>query len=764
MRMLSILAICLALSYCAAGAGSPPDSGDIHGCVLTASGTGIPGVSVTIESNSPQPLACLVSGDGGVFHAGGLPAGAYRVRACLQGFEPAVAEGVVVSAGQGASVNLSLGRLAFAESVTVTATVPGTGLEYASIRDSGARDVGEALPEVAGVWMQRRGAIGNDVSIRGQHNDNVAVLIDGAPLHGACPNRMDPPAFHVDFAEVERVEVGKGPFEVATPGAVAGVLNVVTAAPVEGLHGRLSMSGGRFGYVNPAAAVSYGQDRWALLGGYSWRRSGVYQDGGGKPFTDVTNYLPGAEDLDAFDIQTGWLQASLEPFEGHVLELGGTRQMAEEVLYPGLQMDAVSDDADRLNLRYNIRDGFGPLGVFRFQAYGNRVRHWMTDSQRTSGLSTPRGYSMGTDAESATYGGRITSSRAALRFGLEASRRSWDTVTVMARSGYTPQASIPDVISDNAGGWLSWEHSFADQVRLRMGGRFDYGRSAAAPGLANTNLYWAYQNSRSTKSVDLLPSGFISATWGLAGLVEVQAGLGHSARLPDPQELFFALKRMGSDWVGNPALKPTRMTGLETGARFRQGALTAAITAYYQFLTDYITVYSQPRRNPVPGIMNTAARSYGNVPARIWGSEADLALALGDRWFLSGDLAWVTGRKSIDNSLGLESTCLAEIPPLTAHARLRYDTGRFFGQLEAEAATGQDRVDTDLQEQPTPGYGIINFSVGGEYKAFRAVLTIDNLTDRQYWEHFSYRRDPFASGARVPEPGLGVSVNVQYRF
>jgi len=32
---------------------------------------------------------------------------------------------------------------------------------------------------------------------------------------------MDPAAFHVDFAEVDRVEVGKGPFDVKTRGPSA---------------------------------------------------------------------------------------------------------------------------------------------------------------------------------------------------------------------------------------------------------------------------------------------------------------------------------------------------------------------------------------------------------------------------------------------------------------------------------------------------------------------------------------------------------------
>ena len=54
--------------------------------------------------------------------------------------------------------------------------------------------------------------------LRGLQSRDLNVLIDGQRVYGACPNHMDPAAFHVDFAEVDRVEVGKGPFDVKNQG------------------------------------------------------------------------------------------------------------------------------------------------------------------------------------------------------------------------------------------------------------------------------------------------------------------------------------------------------------------------------------------------------------------------------------------------------------------------------------------------------------------------------------------------------------------
>ena len=68
----------------------------------------------------------------------------------------------------------------------------------------------------------------------------------------------------------------------------------------------------------------------------------------------------------------------------------------------------------------------------------------------------------------------------------------------------------------------------------------------------------------------------------------------------------------------------------------------------------------------------------------------------------------------------------------------------------------QDEVDIDLEEEPTPGYGLVNLRGGIRWRQWRTQLVLENLLDRTYSEHFSYQRDPFRSGTVVPEPGRRV--------
>ena len=73
-------------------------------------------------------------------------------------------------------------------------------------------------------------------------------------------------------------------------------------------------------------------------------------------------------------------------------------------------------------------------------------------------------------------------------------------------------------------------------------------------------------------------------------------------------------------------------------------------------------------------------------------------------------------------------------------------------------------MDADLQEVPTPGWGIVNLKAGGNVAGFNVTAGLANLFDRLYYESLSYQRDPYRSGLKVPEPGRTFFVNVAWRY
>ncbi|GAC1469405.1 MAG: hypothetical protein PVSMB11_05160 [Desulfuromonadaceae bacterium] len=144
-------------------------------------------------------------------------------------------------------------------------------LSIREVRESPARDMGEALKLIEGISYVHKGAIANDVVLRGFQKDNINVLVDGVRLHGACPSRMDPPSFHYDFAEIEQVKIIKGPYDLSNPGGLGGMIDAQTKKPGKGLGGDVNLSYGEWNNINASATAFYGTDAYDGLLGYAYK-------------------------------------------------------------------------------------------------------------------------------------------------------------------------------------------------------------------------------------------------------------------------------------------------------------------------------------------------------------------------------------------------------------------------------------------------------------------------------------------------------------
>jgi iron complex outermembrane receptor protein len=299
---------------------------------------------------------------------------------------------------------------------------------------------------------------------------------------------------------------------------------------------------------------------------------------------------------------------------------------------------------------------------------------------------------------------------------------------------------------------------------LSAGARLDAARSEADSSRANLALYEAYQGTRSLSASDTLPAAKVRLAWR-RGAWELAGGLGHAARVPEATERYLALKRMGTDWVGNPDLEPSRNTALDASATFTRAGFRVEAGLYRSRLADYVTVYDQARRTMAPGVVNAKARSFANVDATLTGGELGWSLPIVfGRVFVSGDVSYVRGSQDGDPARGIAPGPLAEMPPLRGRVSARYDDGRFFGSVEGAFAADQDRVDASLNEVPSPGWGVMNLSAGVRRGRLRVAVGVANVFDRLYTDHLSYQRDPFRSGVRVPEPGRSLFANASCRF
>jgi iron complex outermembrane recepter protein len=253
--------------------------------------------------------------------------------------------------------------------------------------------------------------------------------------------------------------------------------------------------------------VAGGGRRLSALAGYSERRGDAYEDGSGRRFTELANYRPGNRGDRAFSVGTAWGRVVWAPADSHQVDVSYTRQDSGAVLYPYLLMDALWDDTDRLNLRYEATGLGARRASVRAQGYFTQVDHWMTDEKRTSSIGRPRAYSMGTRAETRTVGGKAEAVLGGLSVGAEGYERYWDATNEMAGSSYAPQAMIPGVTVRTGGVFAEYVRVLGRGLALSAGGRLDLARSEADGARANTALYEAYQANAALSAEDTLPAG-----------------------------------------------------------------------------------------------------------------------------------------------------------------------------------------------------------------------------------------------------------------
>ncbi len=380
LRIAAVAVCLLGIFVCAQGQ-------EIRGTVTDPSGAVISGATVRLLSGI-QELTSTKTDTGGRYSLQIVEraCAACQISFSAQGFTT-ITQQLNLQPGQRfLSLPVRLAIAVAPESVTVEPKSQPfrDQLDMGEVRESAAKDVGEALTQVDGVYKIRKAGIANDIVVRGFQQNNVNVLIDGARVYGACPGHMDPAIQHVDFAEVERVDIDKGAFDVSNAGSLGATVNVVTKTPPLGFHFTPNMSFGSFGFYNPSATASFGNDRFRTLAGYSYRTSDPYKDGSGKSFLNYANFSAAAQNQHSFDIHTGWFETEFTPDQNQKVALAYTRQESGLTLYPYETMDSDYDNADRASLKYDIRNLGGFIRAVRMESYFTQVVHFMSDRYRTT--------------------------------------------------------------------------------------------------------------------------------------------------------------------------------------------------------------------------------------------------------------------------------------------------------------------------------------------------------------------------------------------
>lgn len=148
-----------------------------------------------------------------------------------------------------------------------------------------AMELQEGLKIIPGVQIKPVvGKEGSEAWIQGISANRVLILIDGEPMTPTTGSSVD--LTQISVSSVERIEVVKGASSALYGSqALGGVINVITASPEPGLHGKVNGDIGSYGDRNPsgepndiarqraAATLSYATDTYYIKGDVSLRFS-----------------------------------------------------------------------------------------------------------------------------------------------------------------------------------------------------------------------------------------------------------------------------------------------------------------------------------------------------------------------------------------------------------------------------------------------------------------------------------------------------------
>jgi len=641
------------------------------------------------------------------------------------------------------------------ETIEVEGVAP-TAVAYDDIsgEELKSADLAEALSkESANISLVRGSGIANDIILRGQKKDNINVLIDGAKIHGACPNRMDPPTSHIETNNVASVKIVEGPYDVKNFNTLSALVEIQTQKPTKELSGNVNVNAGSFGYRKIGASASGGTDGFRILLGASYEESDQYKDGDGKTFAQQleavapvgNRYQDSKKDIKAYEKKTFMVKTYFDIADNHEVKLGYKRAESDGVLYPSRPMDAVYDDSNMYTLGYSAYNLGRFSQILDVELFKTDVDHPMDTAYRNVSTTSPAGIvtnHLETDVQGAKISNEFNLADIDFTVGLDTSTRNWDGKysASNAASAINGRYSINDTDTKNKAIFATAQRKINDFI-LQGGMRIDDTKIEHGGTLKDNDYDSFNANAMLTYLLDANSEVFI--------------GAGKSSRVPDARELYFQ-NNMGG-LVGNPNLDQTKNYEANLGYSLNYESGTVKIKTFYSQLKDYI--YNQGGLN-----------AFTNIDAKIYGFDVAGSHTLVENLTLDYALAYLKGKK--DKAIeGQSDRDLAEIPPLKANLGLSYAFSNATLSAEVVAQKAWSSYDEDNGEQRLPGYGIVNVKYNHiVHKNIDVTVGVDNVFDKTYAATNTYNDvnlvGDMTTGNNflINEPGRYAYVNLRYKF
>lgn len=640
-----------------------------------------------------------------------------------------------------------------------------------NLQQTGNTETGSLLDQINGVSTSRMGGHGLDVIIRGQQQSQLNVLLDGAKIEGACPNRMDPPTSYVEGSSYNQVTVIKGVRSLQYgPGGSGGTVLFERNKPEYNENKSISGSGSVMksnvmNYEAEAELNAVAKEGYLTLQG-SRKDANNYEDGNGDTVQSSYNTTQGHADL-------GWT-----PSENHHLRLSFEKSNTADALYPGALMDSPKSDGTIARFKYEGKKLSKGISNVDIDIFKSTVDHQMNNYSLREVSSPMMKRETLSDSESDGLKIKLTSEvgKTEITYGAQLqnvqkeatlyNRFNDQSLFLMWPDAETKQNSVfaetnTEIGKGNLILGLRYDDVTAEAKKANT--LTDAGFTAA--GLYN-NAYADYDNDNKATEGNL--SGLARYEHQLSHGFNWFTGFSHTKRTADETERYIA--KGGNDafgdqnhWVGNPNIKPEKHNQIDIGVGQATAQFNWQVSAWYDKVNDYILrdLAVNQYSNGINTTANDKTQVYVNVDAELYGSEVSANWQATKSLKVGGQAAYTYGKNTTDNRY------IYTISPVNGNLNALYSYhnwnlgGRFNFALE------QSNLDEEYTSAAsfgkTPAWSTLDIFGGLTMtKNWNFEAGVDNIFDHAYYT--GIKQGTLGETYKVNEPGRNIWARVSANF
>jgi len=314
---------------------------------------------------------------------------------------------------------------------------------------------------------------------------------------------------------------------------------------------------------------------------------------------------------------------------------------------------------------------------------------------------------------------------------------------------------LPDATTNNYSVFGLLQHKYFNKLILQTGLRYD-NKTISTHSIGTASDLNTYRPAIDKTYGSF--SGSIGATYNLSERTLLRANLAAAYRTPNLAELTSNGQHELRYEIGDNNLNPENSYEADLSLHHHRDNFSLDIAGFYNIVDNYIFIA------PTGDTTNSGISIYRYMQSNstLYGGEAGIHFhPQGAKWLhFKSTYAMVIGKQK-------DGTYLPFIPAHKLHFEVQIEKEKLtflhnaFAAIKTQTAFEQNNAAPD--ESTTPGYTLVDLSIGGNIKVKNQLLSlslsVNNLLDTKYMDHLSILKE-----VNIYNPGRNIAFSLRIPF